>query len=93
MPKFTRLSDEQVEKLMKRSKKGGESQRQQTRQQYVDYLKQYKPGEWISVDLDSDENKQTVRNRLTRAAKTLGWKLNFVRSRGPIRFQIIEGEK
>ncbi len=93
MPKFTRLSDEQVEKLMKRSKKGGDSQRQITRQQYVDYLKQYKPGEWISVDLDAEENKQTVRNRLMRAAKTLGWKLNFVRSRGPIRFQIQHSEK
>jgi hypothetical protein len=93
MPTFTRLSDEQVEKLMKRNKKGGTSQRQQTRQEFVDYLRQYKPGEWISVDLESGENKQTVRNRLSRAAKTLGWKLNFVRSRGPIRFEIQEGEK
>jgi hypothetical protein len=93
MPTFTRLTDEQVEKLMKRNKKSGSSQRQQTRQEFVDYLGQYKAGDWISVDLETGENKQTVRNRLSRAAKTLGWKLNFVRSRGPIRFQIQDSEK
>jgi hypothetical protein len=93
MPTFTRLTDEQVEKLMKRNKKSGSSQRQQTRQEFVDYLSQYKSGDWISVDLHTGENKQTVRNRLTRAAKTLGWKLNFIRSRGPIRFQIQDSEK
>ncbi len=92
MPKFSRLSNDEIEKIMKRNKKGGVSQRQQTRQEYVDYLKEYKPGDWVSVDLGSGENKQTVRNRLLRAAKTLGWKLNFVCSRGPIRFEIAEGK-
>lgn len=93
MPKFTRLTEEQIEKLMKRNKSDGVSQRQLTRQQYVDYLTKFKPGDWVSVDLDAGENKQTVRNRLTRAAKTLGWKLNFIRSRGPIRFEIQTGGK
>lgn len=92
MPKFSRLSKDEIEKIMKRNKKGGVSQRQQTRQDYVNYLQEYKPGDWVSVDLQAGENKQTVRNRLLRAAKTLGWKLNFVRSRGPIRFEIGEGK-
>ncbi len=90
MPKFSRLSDTEIEKLMKRNKKDGVSQRQQTRQSYIDYLSKFKPGDWISVELEEGENKQTVRNRLLRAAKTLGWKLNFIRSRGPIRFEIVE---
>ena len=90
MPKFSRLSDNEIEKLMKRNKKDGVSQRQLTRQAYVDYLSKFKPGDWISVELESGENKQTVRNRLLRAAKTMGWKLNFIRSRGPIRFEIVE---
>jgi len=89
MPKFSRLSDEQVDEIRSRRERKGSSQREKVRKQYVEYLNQFKPGDWISVSLEDGDNRTTVRNRLMRAAKDLGWKLNFVRTRGSLRFEII----
>jgi hypothetical protein len=86
MPKLSRLSEDEVKAM--RSRKSGQSERARVRQQYVEYLKDYKPGDWVSVELDSGENRQTVKNRLKAAAKELGVNLNFARSRGALRFEV-----
>ncbi|HHM24052.1 MAG TPA: hypothetical protein ENJ23_03335 [Bacteroidetes bacterium] len=58
--------------------------REQIRQQYREYLKQLKPGDWAAIELEEGERKLTVRNRLKRAAQDLGIELEFRRSRGPV---------
>jgi hypothetical protein len=86
MPKLTKLSVEEVEAM--KAKKSGQSERGRIRQQYVDYLKGYQPGDWVSVEMEMGEKRQTVKNRLVAAAKELDYKLNFVRSRGSLRFEV-----
>ena len=86
MPKLTKLSNEEVE-AMKR-KKSGQNERERTRQQYVAYLKNFNPGDWVSVELEEEEKRQTIKNRLKNAAKELGYNLNFVRTRNGLKFEI-----
>ncbi len=86
MPTLTKMSNEQVEALNK--KKSNQSERAMVRQQYADMLKDFHAGDWVSVELDRGEKRQTVKNRLKAAAKELGYNLSFTRSRGAIRFEV-----
>lgn len=43
------------------------------------------PGEGVAVKLEDSDNRQTVKNRLKRAANDLGFEVDFIRSRGVIR--------
>lgn len=86
MPKLTKMSDVEVESLKK--SKSGQSERERIRQQYTEYLNKFQPGDWVSVDLEESENRQTVRNRLKTAAKELGYDLSFVRSKSGLKFEI-----
>ncbi len=85
MPNVRKLTEEEVEKLVKpKMKRQGPSQRELIRQQYRSYLEGLQPGDWAAVELEEGERKLTVRNRLRRAAKELGVELIFRRSRGPV---------
>jgi ribosomal protein L21E len=86
MAKFTKMSTEEVNSL--KSRKPGQSEREKTRQQYIEYLKSFTPGDWVSVDLEEAEKAQTVRNRLKSAAKEIGYDLKFIRTKNGIRFEI-----
>ena len=90
MAKFRKLSEEEVQTLMQKKTKGkGPSMREQIRQQYRDYLKELKSGDWAELELQEGEKKLTIRNRLLRAAKDLGVEIEFRRTRGPkIYFQL-----
>jgi len=88
MPVFTKMTEEDVKSLLEKKQKKEPNQREIVRQQYLDYLKQYKAGDWVSVKLDEGENRITTKNRLNKAAGELGWELQFVRSRGSLKFQI-----
>jgi hypothetical protein len=90
MPKLIKLSEEDVEALKK--KKTGQNEREKTRQQYVAYLKNFNPGDWVAVDLEQGEKRQTVKNRLKNAAKNVGYDLNFIRTRSGLKFEIKKGE-
>ncbi len=88
MPKLSKMSEDQIKEIAGKPEKK-ESQRQIIRRQYKELLKSYQPGEWVSVDLEKDESRTTERNRLSAAAKELGWKLEFKRvSGGKIAFEI-----
>ncbi len=86
MPKLTKLNSEEIEAMKK--KKSGLSERAKIRQEYVDYLNTFQPGDWVSVELDDGDKRQTVRNRLKTAAKELGYHLNFMRTRNNLIFEI-----
>ncbi len=91
MPKLSKMSEDEVKALT--TKKSTQSEREMIRQQYLDYLKNFKPGDWVSVELEEGEKRQTVKNRLKTAAKELGYNLNFSRSRGPLKFEVQKAEK
>lgn len=89
MPKFVKMEQSEVDQLMAKKTPKAPGARAAVRQQYRDYLKTYKPGDWVSVEIEEGENRITVKNRLIAAAKESGLKLSFLRSRGPIKFQIV----
>ena len=76
MPTFHKLTPEEVARLTK----GGDSERAQVAREYDDYLAQYDLGEWAKVDVNEDESKLTVKNRMKAAAKRRGIDLHFRRS-------------
>ncbi len=86
MPKFEKLPKEEVAKiLMKKQQSQGVSKRKQILQKYMEQLKDLEVGEGLEVKISKDENRQTVKNRLLRAAERLGIEIEFIRSRGVIR--------
>ena len=91
MPKLSKMSDEEVKAMS--IKKSAQNEREKIRQQYLDYLKNFKPGDWVSVELEEGEKRQTVKNRLRTAAKDLGYNLNFLRARGALKFEVQKAEK
>jgi len=90
MPVFTKMTQEDVEVLLGKKQRKGLNQREAVRQQYVEYLKQYQPGEWVSVELQEGEQRVTIKNRLIKAADEIGCELKFARSRGTIKFEVTE---
>lgn len=88
MPEFKKLSKEDVERMQARPAARGPSQRARIRQEYREYLGQFRPEDWVEVTLTEGEKRQTVKNRLNRAAEELGYELRFRRTRGSIRFEI-----
>jgi hypothetical protein len=90
VPKLTKMSSDEVEGLKK--KKSGQNERQRTRQQYIAYLKNFNPGDWVSVELEESEKRQTIKNRLKNAAKDVGYNLNFMRTRNGLKFEIQKAE-
>jgi hypothetical protein len=88
MPKLNKMTEDQIKDITEKPAKK-ESQRQIIRKQYLELMKGYHPGEWVSVELEEGENRTSVRNRLLAAAKELGWTLAFRRtSGGKITFEI-----
>lgn len=89
MAQFRQMTDEELAALEPRKPKGVSSQRKNIAEAYRNNLKGYKSGDWIEVTLDPGDKRDTVKNRLKRAADALGLKLDFKRTRGErLRFQI-----
>ncbi len=86
MPEFTKLSSDEVKKILMAKEKGrGPSQRERILQSYMEQLAGLEVGEGLEIKLDKSENRQTVKNRLLRAADRLGIEIEFIRSRNVIR--------
>ncbi len=86
MPEFKKLPKEEVSKiLMKKKQSQGVSKREQILQTYMEQLKDLEVDEGLEVKLAEGDNRQTVKNRLLRAAERLGIEIEFIRSRGVIR--------
>ena len=85
MPTFTKLEKEKVDDILTSKQKGGKSQRELALQPYIEQLKHLEVGEGLEVKLAKTDNRQTVKNRLLRAADRLGIEIKFIRSRNVIR--------
>lgn len=85
MVNFRKLADNEVEKLEeRRRKRTGPSKRELIREEYRGYVKSLKPGDWGEIKLGEDDNRNTIRARLHRAAEDVGVELEFKRSRGDV---------
>lgn len=86
MPTFEKLSKDDVNDILEAKRRGrGKSQRERILEKYMEQLEGLEVGEGISVHLEEGDNRQTVKNRLKRAASRLGYEIDFIRSRGVIR--------
>ena len=86
MPTFGKLDRNKVNDILMAKQKGqGQSKREMALQVYIDQLKTLDVGEGLEIKLSKTDNRQTVKNRLLRAAKRLGIEIQFIRSRNVIR--------
>jgi len=62
MPKFEKLTAEEARKYRPHTRRADLAS-------YVAYLQALEPGEFGKVELEPDDKKPTIKNRLTRASK------------------------
>jgi len=83
MPKFSKLSPEEVERLARRPRPRVDLS------EYMAFLDQFKPGEWGSIVPEEGEKPRVIKRRLTAAANAKGMKLKYRRSaEGRIIFRV-----
>ena len=90
MPEFRKMTNDEIKDLTtpkRKSELGG------IQQEYIEFLKEFKKGDWVSVRLKTGENRLNVKNRIMAASKRLGYALHFSRKNGDIRFQVVETGK
>jgi len=86
MPTFEKLNKKEIDDILTSKQKGqGVSQRELAIQPYIEQMKDLKIGEGLEIKLSKTDNRQTVKNRLLRAAKRLNIEIAFIRSRNVIR--------
>lgn len=84
MPTFRSLSPDELVALRKRRGTAVDLT------EYSDFIKDLQVGEGGQLTLDADEQKRTVKRRLTRAAHSLGRGVRYRRSEGnTIRFELV----
>lgn len=90
MPKLVEISEEQFKTTTNKSKAKSTTltKREKIHRRYQRLLKPYVNGGFVEVTVQKGETRQTVKNRLKRAADDMGVKLDFKRTRGKIRFQV-----
>src|SRR5947199_10520300 len=85
MPTLRKLSLAEVHTL----EYTGTSQRKHVEAEYDEILRPFAPGDYAQVELEGDEKRLTVRNRLTAAATRSGITLPFLRTAPPtLRFRV-----
>jgi hypothetical protein len=88
MPIVRKLTPEEVQSLEVPAK----GPRKLVEEQYDQFLAEYDVGDYGEAELDEEENRLTVRNRLKAAATRHGLGIQFKRTGGDIvRFQIVAG--
>jgi hypothetical protein len=86
MPHVRKLAPEEVQAIENK----GKGQRKLTEEQYDAFLSEYAVGDYGEAELDADEKRLTVRNRLRAAALRREVGIAFKRIHGDtIRFQIV----
>jgi hypothetical protein len=86
MPQVRKLAPEEVQTIENK----GKGQRKLIEEQYDAFLSEYEVGDYGEAELDEDEKRLTVRNRLRAAAIRREVEIEFKRMHGDtIRFRII----
>lgn len=86
MPTVRKLSMDEVRTIEKKTK----GQRKVVEEQYDSFLNGYSIGDYGEAELESDEKRITVRNRLKAAATRHDMNLEFRRTKGnTLRFRIL----
>ncbi|NUQ36806.1 MAG: hypothetical protein HUU23_03220 [Caldilineales bacterium] len=86
MPTFEKMSKDEVTDYLESKHRGrGKSKREKALEQYIEQIRPLEVNEGITVRAAEGENRQTVKNRLRRAAGRLGYEIGFIRSRNVIR--------
>jgi hypothetical protein len=85
MPTLRKLTPEEVETLEGRAK----GPRKLIEEQYDRLAVEFDAGDYVEVELEPDEKRLSVRNRLIAAAKRRGLTLDFLRTTGDVlRFRV-----
>lgn len=86
MPKVRKLSVEEVQTIERKNK----GQRKMVEEQYDSFLEGYDIGDYGEAELEEDEKRITVRNRLKAAAVRRDVELEFRRTKGDtLRFRVV----
>jgi hypothetical protein len=86
MPQVRKLAPEEVQAIENK----GKGIRKLTEEQYDAILSEYDVGDYGEAELDEDEKRLTVRNRLRAAAGRRNVRITFRRTQGnTMRFQIV----
>lgn len=86
MPTVRKLSPEEVQTIEYK----GKGVRKLTEEQYDSFLSEYDVGDYGEAELEEDEKRLTVRNRLKAAAGRRGLYIHFNRTTGNVvRFKIV----
>ena len=87
MPQVRKLAPEEVQAIENK----GKGLRKLTEEEYDRFLADYEVGDYGEAELEADEKRLTVRNRLKAAAGRRGIGVDFKRTQGSIiRFKMIE---
>ncbi len=94
MAKYEKLSTDEVQELMERKRRSPRAEeRRRIMEELVAFLLSLEPGEGAVVELEPGEKRQTVKNRIKRAAELAGVEIEFIRKRKKIYFRVISKEK
>src|SRR5215470_15704344 len=86
MPQLRKLAPEEVQAIENK----GKGARKLVEEQYDAFLSDYEVGDYGEAELDQDEKRLTVRNRLKAAATRRAIGIAFRRTQGDIiRFQMV----
>ena len=89
MPKLSALTEDEFKATSKpRAKPKRITKRERIHHRYCRYLEPYAKGGYVEVTMTTGEKRQTVKNRLVRAAEDLGLTLKFKRTKGKLRFEV-----
>ena len=73
MPRFEKLTPEEARKYRPHTRRADLAP-------YVDYLQTLAPGEFGKVELEPDDKKPTIKNRLTRASRVADTPIKYRRA-------------
>jgi len=89
MPKLKAMTKDEFKAPSKPKAKAKRlSQREKIHRRYCRYLERFSKGAYVQVTMTAGEKRQTVKNRLVRAADDLGLTLVFKRTKGKLRFHV-----
>ncbi|MPZ22870.1 MAG: hypothetical protein GEU28_04885 [Dehalococcoidia bacterium] len=73
MPKFSKLTDQEIERVKAHGAISAEDDR------YLAFLRKCKPGDWGALMLEEGESQRSVKRRMTKAGRVTGLVVNWAK--------------